>query len=360
MTREKGIADSTIAALKTKIRIASKEKENVECKLSEAERSIGSLSEIKHTTERRLSETIRELTELTTQVSRLERQLSISVPQQKLDESISCLRLELEGTVVSREMAVQQANALATELQDVKTEAETVRKTIGAYELTVRQLRSSLVEAADSVSIKSRQLESLDHEIVHLRKAHRDDLRSLESSHTLTVTLLEQTTATALEQLESQVRLSSDAARLTQERLVAVTQENTDLKSEILKSKLISLKTANSESQTAVVFRAQGIVTDSLLTSGKSSNTDHVYTISQFMAEIKKHITCNACSRGAVGILFPCGHGVCEECFNTACIADDDMRGITCAECKNSLPVTKISRSKHIADIYSLSRQFCS
>ena len=275
----------------------------------------------------------------------LTRIVETSIPKSEHDERTRLLQLELDGLNASLDMEQQKSATALVDNDRLRSNLNDARLALEVSQANER-FASNRVELVDQEILqKTRKIESLEQEARHIRRSHRDELRALEASHALTVSILEQAHATAIAQLESQISLLAVSAEKSQERLKILTIENTDLKS-------LTAYCPSSESRGAqceALLRAEGVETDSISTNVKGINTEH----SQSLIATRKCTTCHACSSRAVGILFPCGHGVCESCFTKLCDLDKEMRGFACLTCDDGLPVTRICRANVIADIFS-------
>ena len=200
----------------------------------------------------------------------------------------------------------------------------------------------------ESCKAKQKRIDTLESDTHLMKTSHEQEKESLESTHAVALTLLEQSTAAAL----SKASVASTALDLMQQRVSDLQKENEVLqkerfKSSTLKPLLVSICIGTSHALISSQTQTETFIE---YTIPCQVETDPVMVLSTTQHEkIAEIARCGKCYKSEANTfsLFPCGHGCCTECCEEALVQDElSAGGITCSACETSLPVTRIVRNR--------------
>lgn len=303
----------------------------------------------------------------------------------ELSESVKALREENEklndgiATSIPRTVAEAQVGRLESLLQSALLERDQLAEKCDFQEGTVLQLSLDIQSYQEKLKASDDQLESagnlrckLEGEIrdaavriatvqkalTHKESTIQNETRALEASHALAISLLEQTHESHMVQFELDSKVMRESVSILEERSQALMSENTKLKSQLLQFKMIAHTRVDAEAQVCPSSSNRSVGTEWTKNATASTGTEKSIILSaNSITDCLKYICCGQCSPGkfrVVATLFPCGHGVCEDCLLRMLDADTALSGICCNACNNSLPISYICRNRYLSKLSDL------
>ena len=217
---------------------------------------------------------------------------------------------------------------------------------------------ADLNNATDELHSVRQQIESMRSEYAMRERAHIEDMESLKRAHQLTQSLSEQSSASAIIKLEGKLRIATETVVLLEARICELTKEQVDLKSEVLRAKLVWQLKESQSVQAVVAMHDKPCQSDCSKVRTVGTGTDSCVILSEeCYAEVTKAVSCMQCETArpsAISTLFPCGHGVCSDCLSTLIASDGALGGFPCEACGDNLPVTRICNNRPLADLSRL------
>jgi hypothetical protein len=181
--------------------------------------------------------------------------------------------------------------------------------------------------------------------------SHHHQIESIESHHSLAIQMLEKSHATQAQKLQSELDLTAKLVKLKDSQLNQVQARLMDFETQLTQQKTRDICIdMGVQSVTDVVVassQTEALVNRTVATEPDEKDCEDFCSLSKAEVEVlRKHLGCSSCSGKdayPVSTLFPCGHGLCSECVAIAMQSDMNRIGISCKECGNNLPVTRIS-----------------
>lgn len=283
------------------------------------------------------------------------------------------------ATSISRTVAEAQVGRIESLLQSALLEKDQLEEKCDFQEGTIQQLSQEILSYQATLKASGDELESavslrckLEGEVrdaavriatvqkalTHKESTIQNETRALEASHALSISLLEQTHESHMAQFELDSKVMRESVSILEERSQALMSENTKLKSQLLQLRMIAHTRVDAEAQVCPSSSNRSVSTEWTKNATASTETEKSIILSaNSITDCLKYIRCEQCSPGkfrVVATLFPCGHGVCEDCLLRMLDADTVLSGICCKACNNSLPVSYICRNRYLSKLSDL------
>lgn len=279
-------------------------------------------------------------------ITDLEKQVSNSVSRtevEQLAEGLRCEILEKAAFIESKEEAICSLTAKVAELEMSIRELVTREESL----LENVEQQKALEEAG------ARRENQLNADLLLAHKLHAEAIKSLESSHAIALNLVQQSSDATIGLLsrENSVLKSAEASSAVLiAQLSSVLEKQSKIEIRCATCQTDSEKTASTGSQTETGKQARvGVQTE-------ASDENCLILSPCRTRQVMDALKCFACnsSRNLSHSIFPCGHGMCEKCFQTFSQSDSGFAGVECLECANSLPVTRISPNVPLRNLQAL------
>jgi hypothetical protein len=287
--------------------------------------------------------------------------VTISAQDSRLSTMIA--RDEHERIVGELSDQLQEAVAENIEAAHIRDAAEIdtskLRESNRELEKRITEEKSKLCAAKQQIEDLSVNLRSEEHkrqnlesDIAIIKRVSRQEIESLESSHAVAISLLEQSASSAL----SKASVTSSALDFTKTKLIEAQEENESLKKHLfsatVKPMVNSVYTETGNSSTSTLTQTVYIQNPSV-----SIQADPVSILEPSVKVIINSIcSCCHCKEPRTQFsLFPCGHGLCLSCCEQLVVNDEiSLGGITCPECADGQPITRIIRNRPLESLAQL------
>ena len=232
----------------------------------------------------------------------------------------------------------------------LERQLESVKRTCTNLEAEIKAKSAELVDSESNHESTRKELQSLNNEhdslilrLTQLEQFHRDQLSSIESSHSIAISLLEQSTASAL----SKAATAARALEACEHRLSESLIECESVKKELLAFHIRKMSVDYGMNACRLLF-TESSQTDRDLKISVSMQTDPMIAQQpDALKTLRNLLMCTVCESSlALTTLCPCGHSVCDSCLDELVEKDQsDLSGISCPTCADNLPVTKVLRN---------------
>ena len=288
-----------------------------------------------------------------------------------LSTNVSDLQAKLSDTVsqtahfTSVHNFESQISELRAHISELESEIETrSREHSKQSELVISQtsmissLESQLSETLQQLAISQESVSALQTQITDITIKHTSDLYSLESHNAIAISLSEQQHNKITSELRSTISLQAKQINVMELKLRKLESDVQFLKTQLIDQDL-SLIRIHASTESSIPHSTTFTQSDPILALPTISQTLPVHILSEdLLSSITSILHCSTCNRkwSTISTLFPCGHGVCEDCLSALISNDKTLAGFTCAECKNNLPITRISLNYPLIKLANLFR----
>lgn len=353
---DKRVMESTISSLKTRIRAANTERDGVYSQIKEMQ------------AEKQVRQD--ELTSLSRMVGNLKEALSASksrvvslearslnmIEKQEHERMMSELTDRLEEYISGGLEASENRVRLENEMRGLQTTNSHSLWKISELNTLILNKDCEIRSLIDESTARTNQIVKLESDLRFMVQSHEQEKESRDSSHSIAIALLEQSTSAAL----SKASVANNAIEVMKQKINDLLIRNEKLEKErfdeIISNKrstmsvgvgTVQLQQHFTSVQTEEECHCTGITTDPV-----------TILFPEQVRRIHEISTCGLCGQRLhiTFSIFPCGHGCCTKCCEEALVRDEmSLCGITCAACENpNLPVTRIVRNRPLEEIINL------
>jgi chromosome segregation ATPase len=340
--------ESTVSTMKSRVRSVMMDRDLAQSHLSASESTVQKhLDQITSLT-KTISSLKDTLANSKSLISNLEAKLTTMIPKEDHNNIVEDLTNRIEDLLSDGLEASHIRSRLESDLKSAADQNHTLTHKLDSCNQSLSRLRDEISSLQSESESKQRKIDSFEAEFNRLRKSSEQDQQSLESSHAIALALAEQSAAGAL----SRASVASSALELTQRRLNELVSENERLRNDAVMSNIKPLVSSVS-SQTTFERKSVSIQIEAPSTEVQQVQTDTVQFVTK---EIQDLCLCSKCNTSIHDFsLFPCGHGLCVECCESLIVADEiSLGGISCDQCEDKLPVTRIIRNRSLERLANL------
>ena len=286
---------------------------------------------------------------LSKSVSDLQTSLDSMIPKSDHEHAVDELHTELaeKDTVISN--LNKRLDDTSSRILKLETDLREALRVNSEMESRLNERGAEGARMREEFALLFDRLQHTQAEVCLQATSHKEQIESMEKSHSMALTMIEKSHSTQVKKLQSESDLTSKLTRLKDSQIDQMHAKLVEMEIRIADQHVRDI-CIDIGVQSATELCTRGSQTDAIVTrtvNTETSKESHsTYLREDQIAVIWKHICCSSCIDAAartVSTLFPCGHGLCSDCVADVMQADLTRVGITCKQCANNMPITRIS-----------------